>query len=473
MIHILTLFLVILSACNDPHRSVVLTPEEKEWLKKHSGNITIAPDPSDPPVEFFNSDGEYSGISADYIRSVEKILNIKFKVLKLNSFKEVVEKAKSGEVDIITAISESEERKDFLLFTKPYIDDPIVIIVRKDTKGYITTDNMGDRKLAYVKNYALHKELTENYSHLSLLPVKDERTGLRKVSFGEADAMIIDLPSASYYIEKDGLGNLRVAGDEDVYTRYSFAVRKDLPILKTILSKALGSMSEAQRSEVRRKWIKLDYPSYWTSLEFISVSGTLLFAVFITGLWFAFYRNRMSRKLEEHINALITEQLKSKDLEQKMQNVMNHINLKMLSEKVSKENKDHEKYETSKLDEKTRKQYLKELLEYMEEKKPYLNQNLTLKSLSDELSIYSHHMSQLLSKCLDKNFNNFINEYRVDDVKMMFMDSDYDEDSILSIAYQSGFNSKATFNSTFKKFTGSTPSQYRKICKKKRDTKNI
>jgi ABC-type amino acid transport substrate-binding protein/AraC-like DNA-binding protein len=436
------------------------------WLKEHDGLIKIAPDPNDPPVEFFDENGEYTGISADYIKLFENRFKIKFEVVKADSFEAVMEMAKNKEIDIVTAISESVERKEFLSFTRPYIDDPIVIIVRKDTPGYLTTDNLKDLKLTYVENYALHKELTENYSHLQLLPVTDERTGLRNVSFGVADAMIIDLPSASYYIEKDGLMNLRVAGDEQVYSKYSFAVRKDLPVLYSIMNKALNGVLQTEHDKIRAKWIKLDHPSYWLSTEFI-FSVTLLTSLLAAFLiWFFIYRSKMSRKLEKHIMALISEQSKTKDFEEKYKQMKVHFeNIPAFENRIEEE---HVKYETSRLSDDTLKEYLKILLKHMEEKKPYLNQNMSLKTLADELSMYSHHLSQLLSICLDKNFNNFVNEYRVEEVKQMFMDADYDEDTVLSIAFQSGFSSKASFNSVFKKLTGSTPSQYRSMCLKQR-----
>lgn len=463
----LFLILLITASCGREKNGISLTPEEMNWLREHDGRIRIAPDPDDPPVEFFNSNGIYQGISADYISIFEKRFSIRFVVVKARDFEEVMQMAQNREIDIVTAISESSERKKFLSFTEPYIDDPIVVITRKDTSGYLTTDNLGDLKLTYVRNYALHKELTENYSHLKLLPVEDERTGLRDVSFGVADAMLIDLPSASYYIEKDGLLNLRVAGDEKIYSKYAFAVRNDMPILFSIINKGLQGISQKEHDEIRSRWIKLDRPSYWLSREFIF---TILLIVLIAGLflvWFINYRKKMNRKLESHILALIAEQSKNRDFEAKLVQLKPHLeNIQNFEETVKEE---HVKYETSRLSDETLREYLKMLLKYMDEKKPYLNQNLSLKILADELSIYSHHLSQLLSICLDKNFNNFINEYRVEDVKQMFMDPDYDDDSILSIAFQSGFNSKAAFNAVFKKSTGTTPRQYRSMCLKKRD----
>ncbi|HRZ79242.1 MAG TPA: transporter substrate-binding domain-containing protein [bacterium] len=453
-------------SCSGDENGIVLTPEEISWLKEHDGRIRIAPDPFDPPVEFFNEKGVYTGISADYIALFEKRFKIKFDIVKAESFEAVMAMAKNREIDIVTAISESDERKEFLNFTEPYIDDPIVIVVRKDTPGYLTTDNLGEKKLTYVKNYALHRELTENYSHLQLLPVDDERTGLRNVSFGVADAMIIDLPSASYYIEKDGLLNLRVAGDENIYSRYSFAVRKDSPVLFSIMNKALGGVSRKEHDEIRAKWIKLDHPTYWLSFEFISTVSLLFALLSVLTAVFFIYRMRMNRKLQEHISALISEQSRTRDFEEKYRTAA--AKLETAPAPVENTEEEHVKYETSRLSDDTLKEYLRVLLKYMDEKKPYLNQNLSLKILADELSMYPHHISQLLSICLDRNFNNFISEYRVEDVKQMFMDADYDEDTILSIAFQAGFNSKASFNSIFKKFTGSTPSQYRSACLKKR-----
>ncbi len=105
--------------------------------------------------------------------------------------------------------------------------------------------------------------------------------------------------------------------------------------------------------------------------------------------------------------------------------------------------------------------YVKALQEYMTEKKPYLRDELTLQNLADELSLSTHHLSMILNIHFKQNFYNFINRYRIDDVKQKFTHPDYKDQNILSIAYSAGFNSKSTFNNTFKKFTGETPKEYR------------
>jgi YesN/AraC family two-component response regulator len=97
----------------------------------------------------------------------------------------------------------------------------------------------------------------------------------------------------------------------------------------------------------------------------------------------------------------------------------------------------------------------------MTEKKPYLQEELTLQDLADEISISTHHLSMILNIHLKQNFYNFINSYRVEDVKAKLIQPLYKNQTILSIAYSAGFNSKSTFNTMFKKFTGKTPKEYR------------
>lgn len=106
--------------------------------------------------------------------------------------------------------------------------------------------------------------------------------------------------------------------------------------------------------------------------------------------------------------------------------------------------------------------YLNKLLKIMETDKPYLNSELTLRQLADKLSISTHNLSEVLNTRLKKNFYDFINHYRVEEVKQRLVEKESDNFSLIAIAFDSGFNSKSAFNTIFKKHTGTTPSQYKK-----------
>lgn len=101
------------------------------------------------------------------------------------------------------------------------------------------------------------------------------------------------------------------------------------------------------------------------------------------------------------------------------------------------------------------------LQDIMETEKPYLESQLTLKELSKKCGVNTTVLSHAINKGFGKNFNDFINEYRINEVKKILTSNEADDETFLDIAFDSGFNSKATFNRAFKKFTGVSPKEYR------------
>ena len=99
-----------------------------------------------------------------------------------------------------------------------------------------------------------------------------------------------------------------------------------------------------------------------------------------------------------------------------------------------------------------------ELLELMKNEKPYLNPKLTLTELAQSLSVSSNHLSQIINQYEQVNFHDFVNKYRVEEFIKRAQSNKYF--SILAHALDSGFNSKSSFNSVFKKIKSETPSQY-------------
>ncbi|MBX7056409.1 MAG: helix-turn-helix domain-containing protein [Pyrinomonadaceae bacterium] len=98
------------------------------------------------------------------------------------------------------------------------------------------------------------------------------------------------------------------------------------------------------------------------------------------------------------------------------------------------------------------------LLTVMSEERPYLDPSLTLTDLTRSVGVNTTVLSHLINKGFNKNFNDFINEHRIHAVKSKLRVAD--DETVLAIAFDCGFNSKATFNRAFKKFTGMTPREY-------------
>lgn len=105
-----------------------------------------------------------------------------------------------------------------------------------------------------------------------------------------------------------------------------------------------------------------------------------------------------------------------------------------------------------------------DLLKLINQKEVHVDPELNLVKLSELMDITPHQLSYVINAGFEQNFFQFINYYRVEKSKKLLQESPQ-ECTILSIAFDSGFNSKTSFNTTFKKLTGKTPTEYRKQTK--------
>lgn len=103
----------------------------------------------------------------------------------------------------------------------------------------------------------------------------------------------------------------------------------------------------------------------------------------------------------------------------------------------------------------------------------YQDPELSLSALAEKLEMGPHELSRIINTVLKKSFNDFINEYRVAEVVRRMQDPAYDHITLLGIAFESGFNSKTTFNRTFKQMTGKSPVTYKNDLKKERPFYNM
>lgn len=282
-------------------KPLVLIQSEQEWVREHPV-ILCAPDPDFPPAEFFNASGQYEGLVADYLDLIFKRVGLEPKIVRLKGWSEVLAHAREKKIDLVTAASKTSQRQAFLDFTEPFVELPAVIIARQQVDRELTLEKLKGMKVAVVREYAAHDYIVLNYPYLDLDIVPNIQTGLRKVSFGIADAMVVNIASASYYIEKGTITNLKVAGESGFTYKLCFAPRKDWPVMTRILNKGLASLNSDEKSKIYSKWIHLERSPILSKkilIFFIVFIGAILLLIAMVIGWNRSLRTIVEEKTKE------------------------------------------------------------------------------------------------------------------------------------------------------------------------------
>ncbi|MBL1264940.1 EAL domain-containing protein [Methylomicrobium sp. RS1] len=272
-----------------------MTPEERLWLANNQPRIVLAIETGYAPFVFLGADGQPVGLAYDYIRLIESKIGITFKRQEFSSLNDIFEAVRTGEVQIVNAVTPTPARLQFMRFTDPYISIPNVILVRKNRAGRMNEKALAGLKVSLVKSYAVTENLAGKNLGFSPDIVSDDLSALLNVSFGRADAAVIDLATASYLISQKGISNLRVAGEVELAVSLAIATPLSEPVLHGILQKGLAAITEAERAEIRKKWFNASGHSFLSDWRFWLVVGLGLLAV-LAAIAAVFIWNRMLQR---------------------------------------------------------------------------------------------------------------------------------------------------------------------------------
>ncbi len=278
----------------DKIQNIQLTEQERQWLIQHPV-IRVAMDPDWAPVEYRDKNGEFDGISMDYLSLLENKLGVSFEVVKGLTWQEAVEAIKNKQADMFTSVTYTKQREEYAIFTEPYITIPIRIFARNNISYIGSIDNILDKRIAVVENYAIHDLLTNDYPELNLFPVKTPADGLTLLSSGDVDAFIGNVITASYYIGKLELDNVRTSGETDYSNKQAMAVRDDWSILVGILQKSLDSISKDQHANIFNRWMSIRFES--------KINYTLIWQILIVSLFIiiliVYWNRRLAKEIQQ------------------------------------------------------------------------------------------------------------------------------------------------------------------------------
>ncbi len=276
----------------------ILTPFERSWLQAHP-NIRIAGDPHWPPFEMVDEEGNYQGIVADYVQLLEQRLNQHFDRRVRKTWTETLEAVGTGELDVIAAVSVTPRREGRMLFSEYYLSYPIVMAVREEARFIGSLEELGNERVAVVKDYASQDFLLISHPNLNLVFVDTLEEGLLGVSNGDIDVLISNIPSISYLVNHLGVSNIKLTGITPYTNDISFGVRSDWPILTRILDKGLETITPDEREAIYKKWITF---SYEEEIDYTLVWRITTVAIVVI-IIFLYWNRKLSHEVAERIRS--------------------------------------------------------------------------------------------------------------------------------------------------------------------------
>ncbi|QKI89324.1 diguanylate cyclase [Thiomicrorhabdus xiamenensis] len=256
------------------------TAQEEAWIEAHPV-LKLGIDPEWFPIDFVDENGQFSGISSELFHYIEEKTGLKFEVSPEYSWAQTIDMIKHKRLDLLSALTITEERKTYLKFTRPYLNFPTVVATRTGTPYLSNLKTLDTMKLAVVRGYAAQEFIELNFPAAQLFLVDSPLEGLKAVSKGDADGYVDNVAVIGHYIRTSGLGNLQVGGELPFSKAISIGVRDDWPELQGILDKVLAQLNPKELSEMQNRYLMVQYQSSfdWKTLLSLLVPLLIILAV--------------------------------------------------------------------------------------------------------------------------------------------------------------------------------------------------
>lgn len=230
-----------------------LSAQERAFLEARSP-IKLCIDPDWMPYESWDDKQGHIGIAADYINVFSEMLGAEFEVYVTQSWQQSLDAAQRGYCDVLSFLNQTSRRSQWLLFTAPYVEAEAALATQKNVYGIRNLKSLRNKTVAVVEGYVYEEYLRDNYPDVNITRVGSTDEALRKTASGDVVATIESLFVLRYKIDKLNLKNLTVSGRTKYVNRYRFGVRKELPLLRKILDKAITEIEPKVENKILRKW---------------------------------------------------------------------------------------------------------------------------------------------------------------------------------------------------------------------------
>lgn len=273
----ITLFILCQVSIISAQHHIEFTEEEQNWIKNHPV-IEFGYEADWPPFEMY-ADGEYTGIVADYVKLIEKYTGIDMIPSDEVPWSETISRLQSGKIHVVPVIGKTNERKQYMEFTEPYISDPMVIVTRDDFRKIRSLKDLKGNAITLPEGYKRINTIKKDFPGIKIETSRDVKECLLKVSTSQADAFVGSLSVASYYVSKFGFANLKIAAPTQYGDiKIGFGVTKDWVIFRDIVQKIFNSLSVDEHNAIKNKWVAMRYEH---GIDSEQIKGYILYGILL------------------------------------------------------------------------------------------------------------------------------------------------------------------------------------------------
>ncbi len=274
-----------------------LSAEESSYLNTKNV-ITYCADPDWLPLSAIVRNG-HIGMDADYLSIISGKIGRPFHLIPTQNWNESLRFAREGKCDVLTLSMATPKRQEYLLFTNPLLNIPLVLVTGIDKGFYTNLLELSDKKIGIVKGYAYVELFKRMYPGIKLTEVDSVTKGMRMVAEGKLFGFIDNLITAGYLVQKEYVGTLKISAKFDENLVLGYGVQKSQPQLRSILNKTVATVNEETKQAIANRWTSIKIENGISHALLLKI----LLVILLVGL-IIYYRYRQMRTEKRALEAI-------------------------------------------------------------------------------------------------------------------------------------------------------------------------
>lgn len=275
-----------------------LSIEEKNWLQLVP-DIKVGITDNWKPYEFVDEFGNVQGITKDIFDIASQLTGQNYNFEVYSSWEALVNDFKTGHLDMVANISQSEDRESYATFTSPFWKSSWAVATEKDFGKFDSIKELYGKRIAMVEGYQVLEQIHEEYPQVIIQVVRSLDEAMELLHEGKIDGMLENMVVLSQFLQDHEEVNFKLHIINDMVADISrMGVRKDLAVQAQIMEKVVQSITETQSKTILNKWFTLDldsgvsYQEYWRNISIAVLVASFILAVVL------FWNRKLKKEIQ-------------------------------------------------------------------------------------------------------------------------------------------------------------------------------